>query len=58
MYVYVNGQERELHVYDRKQEKDYAKMLVCAQEQLDTDEYGSFCTVSYTHLTLPTNREV
>ncbi|EGS35563.1 hypothetical protein [Megasphaera sp. UPII 135-E] len=43
MYVYVNGQERELHVYDRKQEKDYAKMLVCAQEQLDTDEYGSFC---------------
>lgn len=42
MRVYVNGEERELHVYDRASGYDYAKNVLCSQERLDTDEYGSF----------------
>lgn len=42
MRVYVNGEERHLHVYDRASGIDYAKNVVCAQEQLCTNEYGAF----------------
>ncbi|WP_301859767.1 hypothetical protein [uncultured Megasphaera sp.] len=42
MRVYVNGEERQLSVFDRLTGAEYAKMVVCAQDQLDTDEYGSF----------------
>lgn len=43
MRVYVNGEARELAVYDRLTGKEYAKLIVCAQERLETDEYGAFC---------------
>lgn len=43
MRVYVNGEARELVVYDRLTGKEYAKLIVCAQERLETDEYGAFC---------------
>ncbi|MCH4166967.1 MAG: hypothetical protein LKF74_01825 [Megasphaera sp.] len=42
MRVYVNGEERHLHVYDRASGCDYAKNVLCSQERLDTDEYGAF----------------
>lgn len=42
MRVYVNGEERQLNVYDRESGVDYAKGVVCAQERLDTNEYGAF----------------
>ncbi len=42
MRVYVNGEERELHVYDRITGIDYAKQVLCAQDRLNTDEYGAF----------------
>lgn len=42
MRIYVNGEERQLHVYDRTSGMDYAKNVVCAQEQLCTNEYGAF----------------
>lgn len=42
MRVYVNGEERQLHVYDRITGMDYAKQVLCAQDRLDTDEFGAF----------------
>lgn len=42
MRVYVNGEERHLHVYDRASGCDYAKNIVCSQERLETDAYGAF----------------
>jgi hypothetical protein len=36
MIVYVNNEERELHVYDRSSGVDYAKSVICSQERLDT----------------------
>lgn len=42
MRVYVNGEERHLHVYDRASGCDYAKNILCSQERLETDEYGTF----------------
>lgn len=42
MRVYVDGEERQLHVYDRASGADYAKSVVCAQEQLATNEFGAF----------------
>lgn len=42
MRVYVNDEERELHVFDRVTGHDYAKAIVCAQERLDTNEFGAF----------------
>lgn len=43
MKVYVNGEERQLHVIDRSTGLDYAKQVVCAQEVLTSDEFGYFC---------------
>ena len=42
MRVSVNGENRELHVYDRSTGVDYAKQILCSQEQLVTDMYGEF----------------
>ncbi len=42
MRVYVNGEERQLTVYDRIAGVEYAKHIVCAQDRLDTDAYGAF----------------
>lgn len=42
MRVSVNGENRELHVYDRSTGADYAKQIVCSSEQLETDIYGEF----------------
>lgn len=42
MRVYVNGEERNLHVYDKIAGVDYAKNVVCAQDRLDTDDFGAF----------------
>ena len=42
MRVSVNGENRELHVYDRSTGVDYAKQIVCSSEQLQTDMYGEF----------------
>ena len=43
MEVFVNGERRELHVYDRINEADYTKSIVCSEERIDTDELGRFC---------------
>lgn len=42
MIVYVNNEERELHVYDRSSGVDYAKSVICSQERLDTGVMGEF----------------
>lgn len=42
MIVYVNNEERELHVYDRSSGVDYAKSVICSQERLDTGMMGEF----------------
>lgn len=42
MNVYVNGEMKGLHVYDRTTGADYAKAVVCAQEQLETGPMGEF----------------
>ena len=42
MRVSVNGENRELHVYDCSTGVDYAKQIVCSSEQLQTDMYGEF----------------
>lgn len=42
MLVYVNDEQRELHVYDRITGKDYAKAVLCSQERLDTGVMGEF----------------
>lgn len=42
MRIYVNGEERNLHVYDRIAGIDYAKNVICAQDRLDTDDFGAF----------------
>ena len=53
MRVTVNGENRELHVYDRETGMDYAKPIVCSQEQLETDMYGEFVLTEeeYAHWT-------
>ena len=53
MRVSVNGENRELHVYDRETGIDYAKPIVCSQEQLETDMYGEFVLTEeeYAHWT-------
>ena len=53
MRVTVNGENRELHVYDRETGRDYAKPIVCSQEQLETDMYGEFVLTEeeYAHWT-------
>lgn len=42
MNVYVNGEMKDLHVYDRTTGADYAKAVVCSQEQLETGPMGEF----------------
>ena len=42
MRIYVNGEERNLHVYDKISGVDYAKNVICAQYRLDTDDFGAF----------------
>lgn len=42
MRIYVNGEERNLHVYDKIAGVDYAKNVICAQDRLDTDDFGAF----------------
>ena len=42
MIVYVNNEERELHIYDRSSGVDYAKSVICSQERLDTGMMGEF----------------
>lgn len=42
MQVRVNGELKELHVYDRTTGVDYAKPIVCSQEQLQTNIYNEF----------------
>lgn len=42
MNVYVNGEMKGLHVYDRTTGADYAKAVVCSQEQLETGPMGEF----------------
>ena len=53
MRVSVNGENRELHVYDRSTGVDYAKQILCSQEQLVTDMYGEFVLTEeeYNHWT-------
>ena len=53
MRVSVNGENRELHVYDRSTGVDYAKQILCSQEQLVTDMYGEFVLTEeeYSHWT-------
>ena len=43
MRVYVNDEERQIHVYDRETGQDYAKSVLCSQDRMSTDEYGEFC---------------
>jgi predicted RNA-binding protein len=42
MKVFVNGEERHLHLVDRFTDCDYAKVVVCGQDLLQADEYGYF----------------
>lgn len=42
MQVRVNDELKELHVYDRTTGVDYAKPIVCSQEQLQTNIYNEF----------------
>lgn len=43
MRVYVNDEPKELHVYDRESGVDFAKSVLCAQDQLEKNMYGEFC---------------
>lgn len=43
MRVYVNDEPKELHVYDRETGVDFAKSVLCAQDQLEKNMYGEFC---------------
>lgn len=42
MNVIVNDEQRQLHVYDRESGVDFAKTVVCAQDQLEKNMYGEF----------------
>lgn len=42
MNVIVNEEQRELHVYDRESGVDFAKTVLCAQDQLEKNMYGEF----------------
>ena len=52
----ANG-NNEVHIHLKLKQTD-AKILIAIEEALQRVESGSFGAVSYTHLTLPTNREV